>query len=203
MRLFRSLPVLLLAVACHADDAGAQFSAAFAGNEFQAKRDAIAALTSSGQPKLDIMRTLIGVLGDRQGGALALTTLRSLAGVSNDPPDWGKWLEDQVLKEQVAADLKKRKEDDEKAKQAKNAAPTEDEKPAEKAPEAAPIPLPDDLGKPDRIYLKSGGSFVGYIRTKRVDADGKLVSLRVVHLEGAGEETIAASLIARVVEDVE
>jgi hypothetical protein len=56
----------------------------------------------------------------------------------------------------------------------------------------------DDLGQLNRIVFKNGSSLSCYILTRRTDADGNLLSLRVVHPDGSGEETLDASIIARV-----
>lgn len=61
---------------------------------------------------------------------------------------------------------------------------------------------PSDLGRLDRIVFKTGGSLVCYVLSKRVNADGALLSLRIVHQNDGGEETLAADLIARVDEDI-
>jgi hypothetical protein len=202
MRVF--IPLLFAAALAAADDAAAAFTNAFAGNDFQAKRAAVGALVGSGLPDNQVMQMLVGVLSDRQGGSTALAALRGKAGLPTDPPDWGKWLADKVKKDAEEAELKRKIEELE----AKNKpiTPTTPQ-PPETTPqptETAPVEraIADDLGLPDRIYLKSGGSFIGFIRTKRVDADGNLVSIRIVRLDGAGEETIQAALISRVQEDI-
>lgn len=64
------------------------------------------------------------------------------------------------------------------------------------------LPPPEDLGKLDRVVFRNGSSLICYILTRRTDADGALVSLRVVHPDGTGEETLEAAMIARVEEDV-
>ena len=58
--------------------------------------------------------------------------------------------------------------------------------------------VPDDLGSLNRVVFKNGSSLACYILTRRTDADGNLLTLRVVHPDGSGEETLDASLIARV-----
>jgi len=58
--------------------------------------------------------------------------------------------------------------------------------------------VPDDLGALNRVVFKNGSSLACYILTRRTDADGNLLTLRVVHPDGSGEETLDASLIARV-----
>lgn len=72
------------------------------------------------------------------------------------------------------------------------------DKPAEKPAHETP----SDLGRLDRIVFKSGGSLVCYILSKRVNADGVLQSVRVVHQNNGGEEILAADLIARIDEDI-
>ena len=61
---------------------------------------------------------------------------------------------------------------------------------------------PSDLGRLDRIVFKTGGSLVCYVQSKRVNADGVLLSVRIVHQNDGGEETLAADLIARIDEDI-
>lgn len=65
-----------------------------------------------------------------------------------------------------------------------------------------PGPPPEDLGKLDRVIFKNGSNLVCYILTRRTDADGNLLSVRIVHPDGSGEETLAAAMIARIEEDV-
>jgi len=60
----------------------------------------------------------------------------------------------------------------------------------------------NDFGKLDRIFLKDGGILIAYVMTKRKDLQGKLTSVKIMHRGGAGEETLDASLIARIEEDV-
>ncbi|MBA3708811.1 MAG: hypothetical protein H0W83_08345 [Planctomycetes bacterium] len=76
--------------------------------------------------------------------------------------------------------------------------PVEDASPKKHPIQAAP----EDLGKVDRIVFKNGSSLVCYILTRRTDADGNLLSVRVVHPDGAGEEILDAALIARIEEDI-
>jgi hypothetical protein len=64
------------------------------------------------------------------------------------------------------------------------------------------LPPPEDLGKLDRIIFKNGSSLICYILTRRTDADGNLVTVRIIHPDGAGEEILQADLIARIEEDV-
>ncbi len=69
-------------------------------------------------------------------------------------------------------------------------------------PKREPGPPPEDLGKLDRIIFKNGSNLLCYILTRRTDADGNLLSVRIVHPDGSGEETLAAAMIARIEEDV-
>jgi hypothetical protein len=77
---------------------------------------------------------------------------------------------------------------------------TEGETPIVKAPPTY-VP-PSDLGQLDRIIFKSGGTLVCYILSKRVNADGVLQSVRVVHPNNGGEEILTTDLISRIDEDI-
>lgn len=137
---------------------------------------------------------------------------------SDDASEWNNWLsqrkKDKETQAQLAENERKLKElqeaeknkaDEEKTgkpgdgKPADATATTEpgSDKPAEPAYEP-----PSDLGRLDRIVFKTGGSLVCYILSKRTNPDGVLLSVRVVHPNNGGEETLAADLIARIDEDV-
>ncbi len=60
-----------------------------------------------------------------------------------------------------------------------------------------------DLGRLDRVVFKSGGFLLCYIISKRTDADGALISVRVMHPDEGGEETLTAELVARIEEDIQ
>jgi hypothetical protein len=79
---------------------------------------------------------------------------------------------------------------------------TGDKKDGDKATDKPAYEPPSDLGRLDRIVFKSGGSLVCYILSKRVNADGVLQSVRVVHQNNGGEEILSADLIARIDEDI-
>ncbi|MBA3938100.1 MAG: hypothetical protein H0X38_11605 [Planctomycetes bacterium] len=134
---------------------------------------------------------------------------------------WGQWLaartkekdaekksaeQDKKLKELEEAKKKKEQE----GKDGKDGKDGKGEKPADgTTADAAPekksslaVEPPADLGRPDRILFKNGGSLVCYILSKRTDADGVLQSVRIVHLDDGGEEILSADLISRIEEDI-
>ena len=148
---------------------------------------------------------------------------------SDDGSEWSNWLSarkkdletqkkvaDQDKKLKALEDDKKKKEEKEKNKKdgkpdaegetAKGDGKTEpgkdDKESATKKPARAEHEAPSDLGRPDRIVFKTGGSLVCYLLSKRMNADGVLQSVRVSHLNDGGEETLAADLIARIEEDI-
>ncbi|MBA3698387.1 MAG: hypothetical protein H0W78_06010 [Planctomycetes bacterium] len=143
---------------------------------------------------------------------------------SDDASEWNNWLsqrkKDKETQQKLAEGEKKLKEleeDQKKADDAKNGKPaTGGDKPAEGSdkpgdPATATTEPgsdkpayepPSDLGRLDRIVFKTGGSLVCYVLSKRVNADGVLQSVRIVHQNDGGEETLAADLIARIDEDV-
>jgi hypothetical protein len=221
------IPALLLAAACAfaADNAAiVTYSQAMAGDDAYAKRDAIQALANkaSGSDD-DILPLLVKAVGDRQASGYAVQALRSRTGLtppsgkttsaypgypnSDSSADWGAWLaaraRDQELKKKLDSLEQKVDSKDGSAKTDEK----KDEAAAEGQAQSEPAPAPriptDDLGKPDRIIYKSGRSLIAYVRSKRLDAEGNLVSVRVVHNDGAGEEVIDASTISRIEEDVE
>lgn len=136
---------------------------------------------------------------------------------SDDASEWNNWLgqrkkEKDALKKiaENAAKLKELEEaEKKKSAEAKDGKPGEipaadGDKPADgEKPVAKPVhEQPSDLGKLDRIVFKSGGSLVCYILSKRTNADGILLSVRVIHQNNGGEEILAAELIARIDEDI-
>lgn len=200
----------------------ATFKQAMAGDDFGAKRDAINALVSKDAGDDDtILPLLVATVGDRQGREPAIAALRARTGLSPGAPgntgypgypgyprsdaqnDWQAWLDARAKDMETRKQIKKLEKEVEKKEGKPDAAPTE-EKPAEEAPVAPPPRIPtDDLGKADRIVYKSGRSLIAFVRSKRLDGDGNLISVRVVHKDGAGEEVINAEVIARIEEDVE
>ncbi len=213
MRLFI---LLLCATLISAEDSAAvaEFKKAMTGQEFAAKRTAIQALASKDAGDDDtILPLLVSAVGDRQGSDPAIKALRARTGLvppeskraasaypgypSADTQDaWGVWL--QARTKDLAI---QKKLEPPKAAAAAPVATTE-------APAAAPVDVPppiptDDLGKIDRIVYKSGRTLTAYVRSKRLDGDGNLVSVRVVHRNGSGEEVIDAQVIARIEDDIE
>lgn len=216
----RFLPILLCAALCAAADNAAvdAYKKAMAGDNAYDKRDAIKALADKSIDDDTALPLLVQAVGDRQGHDPAVLALRARTGLtppsrhggsrypgypeSDEAAAWQAWLADR------AKDLALKKKIDNLEKKdagvGKGTTPTDTpaETPAPTA-EAAPRIPTDDLGKVDRIVYKSGRSLIAYVRSKRLDADGNLVSVRVVHRNGAGEEVIDASTIARIEEDIE
>jgi hypothetical protein len=206
------------------------FNQAMGGGDSTAKREALRAVAALGKDFDDaVFKCLVAGTADRQTHDEAVMALRSRTGlspgllnagpgypgypISDSAADWATWLaartKEKADKKQLAdqaakiKDLEKKKDDKDKGKDgdkpddqatAKGGDAAEGKKaaPAEQAP--------SDLGKPSRIIFKNGGSLVCYVIFKRTDPEGVLQSVRIVHLDGGGEETLAADLIARIEE---
>lgn len=144
---------------------------------------------------------------------------------SDDASEWNNWLaqrkKDKETQKKIAEQDQKLKEIEEAEKAGKDgkggkdgdkptgeAATGDGEKPADPATADGEKPAqpayepPSDLGRLDRIVFKTGGSLVCYVLSKRVNADGVLQSVRIVHQNNGGEEILSADLIARIDEDV-
>ena len=182
------------------------FNKAFSSEDFQAKRAAIRTMQDRASgPDREVIPLLIGKLGDRQGTDLLVQALKSRGGSgtpnSQDPAEWQAWLATKQPVWEAAA--KKAAED--AAKKAATAAMAANQG-GETAPAAPPgerrtPALPDDLGTADRIIFRDGSSLVCYILARRLDTEGNLSSIRVIH-PGGGEETLKADIISRIEEDV-
>lgn len=222
----RSLLLSLLAcLTCLvAADAVAEFKEAMAGQDQAAKKKAIQGLLSLPKEQDDTVLTLLAsAVEDRQAGKSAISALRSRTGLApaakrgaggypayppeDTPAAWNAWisarkadLDAKKAQKEIKKELEKLEDKVDGDKPAEAAAPTEEgtSVAAPKTPTA-----PDDLGGLDRIHFQNGSTLLGYVVSKRTDADGKLVSIRVSHRDGAGEESIAADLIARIDEDIE
>ena len=210
------IPALLLACATGAwcaDSPVAALQAALGGNDAVAKKTALRAVASkSAGSDEEVLPLLVAAIADRQGGEAAVAALSSRTGAAPsggsyvpgvDPAKvqgvWQKWLEDW----KKAQDIKKLKKKDEKQETQSGAPLPAPETPKTSGDEKAVTPAPaEDLGKLDRVLFKAGGSLLCYVQSKRTDADGNLISVRVVHPDGSGEETIAADLISRIEEDI-
>lgn len=194
----------------------AAFNQAFANQDAGAKKAAVAALAGKAAgDDSDIIPLLMAKIDDRQASELVMNALRARTGLPvpspgdgsatkpKRPSEWqawyAKWQETEKTKDALAKASKERQE----LKDAIDKKPTTEA--AEKEPvvktEAAPAPIPDDLGKPVRISFVAGGSMRAYVQSRRLDSEGKLTALRIVHLDGGGEETIAAELISRIDEE--
>ena len=195
-----------------------ELKTALAGNDAQAKRAALKKLSSRslGQDSV-IVPLLVGAINDRQAGEAAIAAAVSRVGKAPPkdgipragfPPEknqaaWASWLADFQAKQKIK-DLEKTVADGEKKKDLEVPATDvkAEAKPVEPSAETVAVTPPQDLGKADRLIFKSGGSLVCFIQSRRVDGDGKLLSMRIVHLDGGGEETLSADLISRVEEDI-
>jgi hypothetical protein len=213
-----SLLVLCTALAWSGESAAvAEFKKAMADDDATAKKLAIAALASKDAGTDDeILPLLVGAVGDRQANEPAIRVLRIRTGltpparqgasaypgypVGDTAADWQAWL----TARNRDMETKKKLDKIDKKLDAPTAQPVAEEAAPEAAPIAPPPRIPtDDLGKVDRIVYKSSRTLIAFVRSKRLDGDGNLVSVRVVHRDGAGEEVIDASVIARIEEDIE
>ncbi len=188
------------------------FNQAMSGEDAGAKKSAIRALASKSVGKdAEVFPLLVAAISDRQAGETAVASLSSRAGKTPvggsfrtgiDPlkiqAKWQTWLEEW----KKAESIKKLEKKDEKKAPAPEVA-VADPNTAKPASDKTQAPAPaEDLGKLDRVIFKAGGSLVCYVMSKRVDAEGTLISVRVVHPDGAGEETIDANLVSRIEEDI-
>ncbi len=214
-----ALLVLCTALAWSGESAAiAEFKKAMSSDDGTAKKQAIAALVSKDAGTDDVvLPLLVGAVADRQGNEPAIRALRARTGLTpparegassypgyptgDSPSDWQAWLTARTRDVEMKKKLDKI---DKKLDAPVISKPVADEAPTETAPIAPPPRIPtDDLGKVDRIIYKSSRTLTAFVRSKRLDGDGNLVSVRVVHRDGAGEEVIDASVIARIEEDIE
>ena len=218
--LLLSVCLALIPVMASASDAVSDAQAALAGDNADDKHAAIRALGSkSAGSDATVIPLLISALNDRQAADQAARALSSRTGQtppngiyrSSQPPGelqaaWQKWYEAWKAKEELKALAKKLKDKDKPVAAAPGAAVGGFAAPAADAPAtpSAPVePVLDDLGKIARISLTDGGSLLCYIRSRRTDADGNLLSVQIVHRDGRGTETLSAGLISRIDENVE
>ena len=203
--------LLLLSSFAGAADALAEAQAAMTGNDASAKKTALKALGAkdAGAEEAAI-GLLLGALSDRQAGEAAAAALKARTGASPKGGTWRTGHEAEAAKawqDWYADEQQKKKLTDLEKKGAKPVAkpaeptPAEETKPTEAKPEKAVV-LPEDLGRIDRIIIKAGGSMLCYIQSRRTDADGTLILVRIIHPEGGGEEILPAALISRVDEDI-
>ena len=196
-----------------ADTAVANFQTAMTGNDAGAKKSAARALGSKDAGKdAEVLPLLIGAITDRQAGEAATSALQARTGKTpvgglykngQDPAvtqaAWQGWFEDWKKSQQLK---KLEKKDEPQVETAAKPTAAETPRPGSVSEDRVPTSPAADLGKLDRINFKSGGSLLCFIQSKRTDADGNLLSVRAVHPDGSGEETIAADLISRIEEDI-
>lgn len=199
-----------------ADSPMAAFQAAMAGDDATAKKQAIQALGAKGVGKDDeVYPALVAAIMDRQGGEAAALALQARSGKTptdgmfrsgGDPAKvqraWQVWLEDWKQAQKIKKLEKKEDEKKPGTPAAPTAQPAGDAQTTPPEQKAKPTLPPEDLGKLDRVIFKAGGSLLCYVQSKRTDVDGNLLSVRVVHPDGSGEETISADLLSRIEEDV-
>lgn len=195
------------------------FTASLQGDDAAAKRAAM--VQATGGSDADAIPLLILGVADRQTHDQAIQALRARTGLkpirynrgsgypgyptSDDPAAWQAWFtqwsKNQKRQQDIDGALAKLQQ------QTSIAAPVamSDMPPAVEpvnAPPAQQIPT-DNLGRLDRIVYRSGRTLLAFQRSVRLDGDGHLMSIRVVHRDGSGEETIDGRLIARVDQDVD
>lgn len=189
----------------------AALQAALSSDNATAKKEAIRALSDKSVGKdEEVLALLVGAISDRQAGEAAVSALSSRMGktpvggsyrtgidTAKIQAAWQKAYDDWKKSQDIKKLEKKVEKNTEKIKAVATVA--EVKPTGEKTLPTAPA---EDLGKMDRVNFVAGGSLLCFVMSKRTDADGKLVSVRVVHPDGAGEETIAAELISRIDEDL-
>lgn len=206
--------LLLSAAAFAADGPVADFQKAMADNDSGAKKQAARALGAKDAGKdEEAYAALIAAISDRQAGEVAVAALQSRVGktpvggvykAGEDPAKtqaaWQGWFDDWKKAQQIK---KLEKKDEKKPAKPEAAAPAPEVKTTAPSEKTTP-PMPaEDLGKLDRVIFVAGGSLLCYVQSKRTDADGKLLSVRVIHPDGSGEETISAELVSRIEEDIQ
>ncbi|MCX8016593.1 MAG: hypothetical protein N2690_01630 [Rhodocyclaceae bacterium] len=197
---------------------------AMQGDDAIAKREAVRALISKDAGDDDtVLPLLVEALQDRQAREAAIQALRARTGLrpparqgassypgypSDDTPAaWQAWLaaraRDLETKRRLETIDRRLQPPPAPAAASSETTASEVQQAAVSEPTLAPRIPTESLGRLDRIVYKSGRSLIAYVRTRRLDADGNLLSIRVVHRDGIGEEVIDAALIARIDEDIE
>ena len=231
MRLMFAFILCCASIMLHAADPLADLRSAMAGDDFSAKRAAIAAVTGMAKDQdEEVLNALIGALGDRQASTVAADALRARTGLSKPRPearsassypghppsdsagDWSAWVaawKKEQAKDKKLTDLDKKtkqleKEQKDKEKAEKDKKPDGDAKTDDKPAEAKSrtAEVQAQRGPRCRIHFRNGGSKVYYLIAKRTDADGNLLSVRVAYLNDDGTEVLTADAIARLEEDV-
>ena len=212
----------VLAPLAAADSAAASaFSQAMGAEDYTAKKRAMQELIGLPKDQDDTVLTLlVGAVEDRQIGRTAVSALRSRTGLSPGasrsgsgypgyPSDdsasaWQAWLAARKAEMDIKAKAKELEKKIEKIAEKEKVAAAQDPEAVTADPRAPQnLPAPTDLGGLDRIHFANGSTLLGYIISRRADAEGNLVSIRVAHPDGAGEESIIAELIARIDEDIQ
>jgi len=200
----------------------ADFQQALNSEDYQAKKSSLSKL-----PRDDsIIPALLGALGDRQIGERALDKLKSVAsGLLGAPPspsgrrltgeligEWRQWHSAYQTNKQALAEAAKLEEQLQKLQEQQDgsddpatavsdgtttgAGTGGEEKTSYMQPETDL-----DLGKLDRIFFNDGSIMSCYIMLKRRDLNGNLTSIKVMHKNHAGTQTIESRLISHIDED--
>ena len=184
---------------------------ALTGDDANEKKSALRAIAEPDiGPDDQVIPLLILAIDDRQGGESAVNALILRTGQT---PVSGEWKNNMRTTRLAWINWFQKWKQGQRIKNMENSPETEKETQVEKN---KPIQTPvkqdaavnrivtiskDDMGKFNRILFKSGGSIVCVIKEITVDGDGTLLSVRIVHADGMGEETIDAILI-RQIDDV-
>jgi hypothetical protein len=224
LRLLAAVPLFALSLLCAAEDPIAAFQKAMAGEDQAAKKAAIGALANASVGSDDkVLPLLAAAVGDRQARDAAIAALRTRTGLQPSavrgaggypayPADdtasaWGAWVSARAAARATEAKLKaledaKTRKPEAPAAGATKAAGEGDERAPAPAPPAAEAVADPDFGGLDRVTFRTGGSLLCYVLGKRLDEEGNLISVRVMHTDQGGEETLAAELIARIEEEI-
>lgn len=206
-----------------ADSAAATaFSQAMGSEDYAAKKKAMQELIGLPKDQDDtVLALLVGAVDDRQIGKTAISALRSRTGLSPGssrgsgggypgyPADdsagaWQAWLTARKAEMDIKAKAKELEKKIQKVAEKEKTDAISSPDGVTNDPRAPQnLPTPTDLGGLDRIQFLNGSTLLGYIISRRTDAEGQLVSIRVAHRDGAGEESITSDLIARIDEDIE
>ncbi len=185
---------------------------ALAGDDANEKKTAIRAIS---KPDVgtdeQVIPLLVFAIDDRQGGESAVIALIARTGQTPLNGEWknntrrtrlawNNWFEKWKQGQQIK-NLEKKF--DRFSRIGKNIKPqTSIKQSAVEGPEITKIPktpiVAGDQGKLYRVVFKSGGTLLCYVKSSIVDAQGTLISVRVIHPEGAGEEIIPGDLISRI-----
>ncbi|NRA39083.1 MAG: hypothetical protein HRU15_13145 [Planctomycetes bacterium] len=187
-----------------------RFKTILAGNNFVEKKKIVAEIARGGNDA-DRMPLLIQAAHDRQVRDAALLALQQRTGLRpsvisgdnrgypgfpkvNSASGWDEWWKMKVtLQVRIKPGSQDRGLDIKKKER-------EEDKPilvAEKKKSEV-----RGLGKIDRVIFKQGGMLMCYIMKRNIDAEGKLLSIDIIHKSSSDKENISAQLIDEINENV-